>query len=348
MARKAIDVHTHVYLPRYRDLLLERTSLPRIVKADDALRLVILPGEDADETTASGRPIGGEYFSPERKLAYMDAHDIDISVLSLANPWLEFLEPGEAPAAATVLNEDLEGWCEQSGGRFYGFGVLPISAPNACAEEVERIAKLPHLRGIILGATGLGSGLHDPRLIPVWERLEALNLTAFIHPHHGVGDDLFADTGHTLKLALGFPFETTVALARLILAGTFDRFPDLSILAAHAGGTLPFLAGRIDGAAKTDAVSFNLKAPPSSYLKKIFVDAITYSPETLACAGAMTGWDKLMFGTDHPFFRPDLPDHLLDAGPWSSPCDNQAVIDQLKEDRAAAIYRDNAVRQLRL
>ncbi len=346
--RGAIDVHTHVYLPRYRDLLRDRTAVPRIAGNGDDLRLIILPGEDAEASTAAGRPIGGEYYSPERKIAYMDAHDIAVSVLSLANPWLEFVAAAEAPAIATALNEDMEGWCEASAGRFYGFGVLPVTAPEACAAEVDRIAALQHMRGIILGASGLGAGLDDPRLLPVWERLEAHGLMAFIHPHHGIGDDLFAGTGHTLKLALGFPFETTAALARLILSGTFDRFGGLKILAAHAGGALPFLAGRIDGSAKTDAVKFNLAMPPSAYLERLFVDAITYSPETLACAAGLTGWDRVMFGTDHPFFRPDLPDDALDRGPWSSPTENQAVIDALSADRAAAIYRANAIEHLRL
>ena len=346
--RAAIDVHTHVYLPRYRDLLRARGTVPRIAGAPGDERLIILPGEDADTSTSAGRPIGGEYFSPERKLAYMDAHDIAVSVLSLANPWLEFVDAAEAPSVATTLNEELEDWCASSGGRFYGFGVLPITAPEACAAEVDRIAALPHMRGIIIGASGLGTSLDDPRLVPVYERLEANGLVAFVHPHHGVGEDHFAGTGLTLKLALGFPFETTVALARLILSGTLDRFPGLQILAAHAGGALPFLAGRIDGSAKTDLVKFPLKQKPSAYLARFMTDAITYSPATLACTAELCGWDRMMFGTDHPFFRPDLADDVLDAGPWSSPTDNQAVIDALAPDRAAALYRGNAARLLRL
>lgn len=344
--RNTIDVHSHVYLLRYRDLLRSRGAVPRIAGEHDDLRLLILPGEDAEASTAMGRPIGAEYFEPERKIAYMDAHDIAVSVLSLANPWLEFVEPTEAPQLATLLNDDLEDWCVASGGRFYGFGVLPVTAPDACAAEVERIARAPHLRGVILGASGLGGGLDDPRLWSMWQRLEASGLVAFIHPHHGVGDDLFAGTGHTLKLALGFPFETTIALARLILFGTLDRFPNLGILAAHAGGTLPYLAGRIDGAAKTDTVKFPLRSRASTYLSRIMFDAISYSTATLECAASLCGWDRVMFGSDHPFFRPDLPPSELDAGPWSSATDNQAIIDGLSSERAAAVYRTNAQRLL--
>jgi len=348
VGRAAVDVHSHVYLPRYRDMLRARDRVPRIGGPDDDPRLIILPGEDAEASTAAGRPIGGEYFSAERKIAYMDAHDIAVSILSLANPWLDFVEPGDAPALATALNEDLEGWCAGSGGRFYGFGVLPITAPEACADEVRRIAGLDHLRGIIIGASGLGAGLDDPRLHPVWEALEGEGLTVFVHPHNGVGGEHFAGTGHTLALALGFPFETTIAVARLVLAGILERFPRLKVLVAHSGGVLPYLAGRIDGCAKTDAHAFPLTMPPSAYLASLMVDAISYSPATLTCAAALCGWEKVMFGTDHPFFRPNLPDDRLDAGPWSSATENQAVVDGLGSDRARAIYRDNAARLLDL
>jgi hypothetical protein len=77
---KAIDVHTHLYLPGYMDLLRSRKEVPRVIPPppDSPIeapeRLLILPGEDADATTASGRPIGREYWSVEGKLAFMDAH----------------------------------------------------------------------------------------------------------------------------------------------------------------------------------------------------------------------------------------------------------------------------------
>ena len=79
---------------------------PRDAAADE--RYVILPGEDDDPTSAIGRPIGEEYFSVEEKLRYMDRHGIAISVMSLANPWLDFLPKHDAVAMSTLLNDDLQ------------------------------------------------------------------------------------------------------------------------------------------------------------------------------------------------------------------------------------------------
>ena len=248
-----IDVHSHVYLPRYLDMLRARTVVPRVADSPTGPRLIILPGEDTEASTGAGRPIGGEYVEPQRKIAYMDAHDIDISVISLANPWLDFLGADEAVPLARALNDDLEQLCAESRGRLFGFGVLPLHAPAAAAAELRRIATLPHLRGAIIGASMTGTTLDDPAFDVLWAAAEETGQFLFVHPHHGVGNEGFHGTGHALFLALGFTFETTTAIARLILAGVLERFPGLKLLVSHAGGTIPFLAGRLDSCVATDA-----------------------------------------------------------------------------------------------
>lgn len=87
----SVDVHTHMYLPKYMDILLKRTTVPRVIEAEGVNRLVILPGEDAESTTAIGRPIGREYYDVQAKLKYMDVHGIQKSVISLANPWFVYV-----------------------------------------------------------------------------------------------------------------------------------------------------------------------------------------------------------------------------------------------------------------
>lgn len=150
-----------------------------------------------ESSTSAGRPIGSEYSDPARKIAFMDTHGIDVSVLSLANPWLEFLQGVDAANMATALNEDLQAQCEASGGRFYGFGVLPFNDPDAACAELERIAKLDkvsrltrrdrdthahnhtrarththtiQLRGVIVSARGLDA----PSQLPVYQTASAL------------------------------------------------------------------------------------------------------------------------------------------------------------------------------
>ena len=114
----------------------------------------------------------------------------------------------------------------------------------------------------------------------VWSSLATKNLVVFLHPHYGVAGsapELYGpkDNGHVLPLALGFPFETTIAITRLILAGTLDRHPTLKLLLAHSGGALPQLSSRIASCIEHDpAVKGRLKHDARWYLGKLWFDAV--------------------------------------------------------------------------
>jgi predicted TIM-barrel fold metal-dependent hydrolase len=168
MKQLVIDVHTHVYLPRYMTYLRNRSSVPKVYGNPE--RLVILPGEDTG-STKSGRPIGPEYYDPHTKIQFMKDHKIDISILSLANPWLDFVEPEEAETIAQDLNSDLQAWC-QDYPQFYGFGSLPTLSLEGSLREIERIARShSKLKGVIMGTDGLGKGLDDPQLEPLFSSI---------------------------------------------------------------------------------------------------------------------------------------------------------------------------------
>ena len=347
--KASIDVHTHIYLPTYVDMLRTRGAVPRVVDRNGLSRLLILPGKDEEDSPDAGRPFGREYFDIAGKIHFMDKHGIALSVLSLANPWVDFLPPAEAVELARVFNDDMEAVCAASGGRLRGFGVLPLKAPAAAAEELARIATLTHLRGAIIGTSGAGNGLHDPALEPVWTQAARGGHMMFVHPHYGLGNAAYEGTGHALFLALGFPFETSVAIARLILAGVMDRHGALKLLVAHAGGTLPYLAGRLDSCVGTERqVDFALKAAPSEYLKRMYFDSIGYHSPALLALIALVGHERVMFGTDHPFFPPR--DAALDLATclWPSPQENYAAIEGLPVAQQQAVLNANARRILRL
>jgi aminocarboxymuconate-semialdehyde decarboxylase len=337
----AIDVHSHVYPGRYVALLRTRGAVPRIVTRDGQDRMLILPGEDADSSTSVGRPIGSEYWDGARKVAFMDRHGISVTVVSPTNPWLDFLD--DAAVVATEINEDMEALCAGSAGRLYGMGLLPVRDPGAAAAELERIAALPHLRGAVIGTIGAGRGLDDPAMDVLWAAAERSGMMIFVHPHYGLGNEALAGYGHAMPLALGFPFETTAAVARLILSGAFDRFPGLRLMVAHAGGVLPYLAGRLDGCVAGDAHSpVRLRHEPSSYLRGLYFDAIGYQAPTLALLISLVGVERIMFGTDHPFFPPHVSNAELDRTEWHSPAVHRTVLAALGPDAEAAILSGNA------
>ncbi|KAF9491355.1 amidohydrolase 2 [Pleurotus eryngii] len=332
-----VDVHTHVYLPRYADLLRSRSAVPRIIPAaagstdsKPSERLLIL-----DHEPSGGRPVGPQYWSRDEKLGFMDKHGIDVSIVSSANPWLDFLPAPDASDIAIKLNDDLEEYCSSSPiisdqhiKRLYGFGMLPLVpgiSTSALLDSVQQISLLPHLKGLIMGTRGVGKGLDDEALDPVWEAIEKEKLVVFLHPHYGVDSNAWGEkeNGHVLPLALGFPFETTVATTRLILAGVLDKFPDLRLLLAHSGGALTQLSSRLASCIHHDPlVASRLKHDARYYIGRLYYDAVSYGSEELqfvadaigrsdkyhsssADAGCiLPGSQRMMFGTDHPFFPP--------------------------------------------
>ncbi|OQO14791.1 hypothetical protein B0A48_00173 [Cryoendolithus antarcticus] len=356
-----VDVHTHVYPPKYMDLLRSRTAVPYIRSFPDnpdaGDRLVILPAEDT-ESTSRGRPIGSEYFDIKQKLAFMDQHGIDISVISLANPWLDWLPAESAAATAREINDDVERMCAEHERRLYAFGTLPLSAPiKEVVAEIGRLASMKHMRGVIIGTSGLGSGLDDPKLDPIFAALEKHGQLIFLHPHYGLPTSVFgpraSDYGHVLPLALGFPLETTIAVTRMLLSGVWDRFQNLNVLIAHSGGTLPFLAGRIesciahDGHLKSQGALEGRRSVWDILKRNVYLDAVIYADVGLKAAIEASGFDRVMFGTDHPFFPP------LGEGEkeWLSvKMNSDAVRSALSDDPSAAdaVMGRNAVRILKL
>ncbi|KAL8739405.1 MAG: hypothetical protein Q9190_007792 [Brigantiaea leucoxantha] len=320
--RRVVDIHAHLYPPSYLSLLSSRTEPPRLLslpQGEGSPRLIILPTDNDPSLpeSARGRPVGPEYSSIEEKLNFMNTHEISTSVISLANPWLDFLPAKEGADVAIVVNNEMEQLCASAEpGRLYAFGTLPLSASTEeVAKEVLRLQTLQHVRGVILGTSGLGRGLDDPLLDPIWAALEQNQTLIFLHPHYGLPAEVFGpraqEYGHVLPLSLGFPMETTIAFIRMHLSGVFDRYPKLKLLIAHAGGTVPFLAGRVQSCVHherhfRDAEGWekHRKTIWEVLKKNVWLDAVTYSDTGVKAAAEVVGTERVLFGTDHPFFPP--------------------------------------------
>jgi predicted TIM-barrel fold metal-dependent hydrolase len=366
-----VDIHTHMYPPRYVQILESRTSIPLIRKFPGAKdpRYIILPAEaeslekmTGDEKShLPGRPVTSHYSSLKQKVHFMDTHKIDVSVISLANPWLDFVASEEAGDTAKVVNEEFSSMCAEYPGRLYFFATLPLTAPpEVLLASIEHVKGLKYCRGVILGTSGLGKGLDDPELIPVFKGLAKHGLMIFLHPHYGLPSEVWGprateEYGHVLPLALGFPMETTIAVARMYLAGVFEEVPDLRMLLAHSGGTLPFLAGRIESCIVHDGhlVREGKVGPGRRTIwqvlkEQVYLDAVIYSDVGLKAAMDASGVDRLMFGTDHPFFPPLTSD---EQGEWESMTWNKAAIEKALSagsEGALAVLGGNAAKILRL
>ncbi|MGN6187728.1 MAG: amidohydrolase family protein [Conexibacter sp.] len=318
-----IDCHSHLYPRSYLDLLRARDVAPRVTGEPPHERLQFFAGEEK----TGGRPIDASYWSVEAKLAFMREAGIERSIVSLGNPWLDPLDPADAHAAARDINAELAALGPATGNRLVGLGVLPQDTVAAAVAAAGEIAATPTLYGVANGARMCGRLLDDPDLDPLWQVLERERLPIMVHPHYSVPDPALAGRGATLPLALGFPSETTFAVARLVLGGVLQRFPRLTVVAVHGGGTLPYLAGRLDAIWRADAAAQErLPVPPSEELRKLALDALVYAPGPLAAAAELVGPERLMLGTDHPF---DIAD----------PAGNLAAIERVFAGPAAASVR---------
>lgn len=139
----------------------------------------------------------------------MDAHNIDISVISIGNPWLDIVDPHEAAQKAREINDDMNASCLEYPGRLFMFGALPLSGTvEEIVAEVHRLRGLSCVRGVVMGMGGLGKGLDDERLDTVYAALQEEEMTVFLHPHYGLRADVYgpraAEYGHVLPLALGY------------------------------------------------------------------------------------------------------------------------------------------------
>lgn len=323
--RLVVDVHSHLYPEAYVELLKSRADIPYIRRFPPSNQLCLCnrPPQNSNNSNASapnkvppGRVLHPHYYDISEKIAFMDHHQIDMSVISLGNPWLDFLPSDSAGRVAEDINDATNDICTQHPARLFFFGVLPLSAPeDVILAEIARLKTISQARGIVMGTGGLGEGLDDPKLLPIFKALAESAMPIFLHPNYGLPGPVWgsrgSDYGQVLPLSLGFPMETTIAMTRMFLSGVFDTVPDLQIIVAHSGGCLPFLAGRVEACIEHDKkweadgkLSSDRKTLFDALRKNIYLDGVIFDKIGLRAAVEAAGADRVMFGTDHPFFAP--------------------------------------------
>jgi predicted TIM-barrel fold metal-dependent hydrolase len=294
-----VDIHSHLYPDWFIDFFRDRTEVPRVVADADGERLLLFTTQSGEE---SGPMLTDSYTTVAAKLDFMRMYGIDCSVVSLGNPWLEVFEPDESLDLAHDANARMAALAEETSGRIIGMGVLPRADPADIARVVEQVAQTPGLRGVISSTTIGGLPLDDARLDPVWEALAATRSPLMIHPMMAAVPEELSGYGIAMSAGIGFPFKTTIALARLLLGGVLERHAGLRLVAAHGGGALPFLIGRLEGTLDSEARG----SSPRESAGQLLLDAALYDAGSVRLTADLVGADRLMFGTDHPFPNADV------------------------------------------
>ncbi len=212
-----------------------------------------------------------------------------------------------------------------------------MQEPPAAVSELERAARLPGVRAVYIGTNVAGRDLSDPAFTPVFERCQEFELPVFLHPLTVIGTNDRLKPFYLSNL-LGNPFDTAIAAAHLVLGGVLDRFPRLHVLLPHAGGAIPYLAGRVQHGQRVRPENMDkAKRPFGAYLRRFTYDTISHSPEALSWLINTVGADRVMLGSDFCF----------DMG-YDRPRDIITKRLKLKRADQARILRDNAARLLGL
>lgn len=317
-----IDVHTHLYPRDYLEALSRRTEPPYVRKdSADLWTFRIFPDDP-------GRPVVDSYWSVDEKVAFMDRHGITTSIVSLGNPWLDPFEGDEALALAQTLNAWFASLETRTNGRVLGMGCLPSNATVAEIVQVIRdIEATPGLHGVVIGTRLLGLPFDSLELEPIWTALGESDVPVLVHPHYGVGVSEMDGYGHSLPLALGFPYETTLALTKLSMSGVLERHPGLKVIGSHGGGALPFLAGRLDGCWAPDEHARERHGnSPTTGFRNLYLDALVYHPRAIRAVVDLVGPEQVMFGTDHPFEIADPQANLAALREALAPEDQDHVL----------------------
>jgi aminocarboxymuconate-semialdehyde decarboxylase len=255
----------------------------------------------------------------------MDERNIQTHVLTLSGnmPWW-WAGDADALKLAQLVNDAALEAHTQYPDRFLTGLALPIKQPDAALQELNRMAGKPGVRAVGLPNSMNGQDyLFAPEYLPLLARCEELGLPLLFHPldfppnYYG-GPERLAGPSF-LYNTLGFPFEHANTAEKFIVSGHLDRFPNLQILLAHAGGAFPFIAERLAHAVEKTASNVKLQHPYKDYIRRFHFDTLTYSLPGLRYLIDTVGLDRVVIGTD-VFAAMDVkqPTYLVDQLKLSS------------------------------
>jgi uncharacterized protein len=334
---RKIDVFTHIYpagffgklmklAPDFKDTGKRSRGVPMLVDLDERFRV-------------------------------MDRFEGYQQILSLPTPPLEVMAgPAQALELARSANDGMAELVARHPQRFPGFvASLPFNDPDAALRETRRAVDELGARGIQIFSNVLGKPMVAPEFLPLFEAMTAYDLPMWLHPYRGatISDYQSEDRSQfEIWWTFGWPYETSVAMARMVFAGLFDRFPTLKIITHHMGAMAPYFAGRLGpgldqlGARTSDedlsAVLKTLRKRPIDYFRMFYGDTALFGAyEATVCGLGFFGVDHVVFASDAPFDPEKGPMYIRET---------IAVVDRLPVSAAdrERIYWRNAAALLKL
>ncbi|UCE31848.1 MAG: amidohydrolase family protein [Burkholderiales bacterium] len=288
-----IDVHTHMLNDAWVAALRERGGPAYSVRELAGQQAVHMHG-------APFMTLQPGMFDYALRIENMDRAGVDIAIISLTCPNVFWGGEDSSTRLAQLMNDDMAQRQQQWPDRIRWFATLPWQYPQRALAELERACAAGAV-GVFVTANVSGTSLTDPSLAPGWDAIDDRGLPVLVHPSAPPGVREMDVFSYNLVASVGFTFDTTLAVSRMIFDGFFDRYRRLKIIAAHGGGYLPYLAGRLDICFRNMApCRERIDRPPSSYLRQIYFDAVLFTQEALELCVGVAGPDQVLYGSDYP------------------------------------------------
>ena len=232
----------------------------------------------------------------------MDKHGNLRHVLSVATPPLEHVVgPEDSIELAHVANDEMAELLAKYPDRFIAaVACLPLNNIEAALDETDRAIKTLNFKGVQIFTSIHGKPLDSPEFMPLYEKMAAYDLPLWIHPVRDRDVPDYPNEEHSrygIWMLVGWPYESTVAMARLVFSGVMDSFPGIKFITHHCGAMVPYFANRIGAQGRKW-----LKKPTIAYFKMFYADtAVNGSLPALECGYSFFGRDHVVFGTDMPY-----------------------------------------------
>jgi predicted TIM-barrel fold metal-dependent hydrolase len=280
------------------------------------------------------------------RLKSMDDNGITMQVLSVDSAGANLLSAEQGPAFATQYNDSIADRIKGFEHRFTAFAHLPMTAPLAAADELERAVRGHHFRGAMIRGLTQDQFLDQPQFAPIFERAERLDVPVYLHPGlppKSVADMYYSGlpTHNGMAEALacygwGWHAETALHVLRLLYAGVFDQFPKLNLIIGHLGEMLPMMMARSEKAFKPGNGGANQRPLTETFHQQVHLTTSGFFTQPpLQLALDTFGVDNLMFSVDYPFSTNEMGAEFLHAI-------------NLPDEQVAKIAHGNADKLLRL
>ena len=283
------------------------------------------------------RDVSKNCWDPHTRIEECDKYEVDVQVLSTVPVMFSYwAKPKDTSDLSMILNDHIADLVTEFPKKFIGLGTLPMQDADLSIKELTRLKEIKGIAGVQIGSHINGWNLDDPRIFPILQAAQDLDLSVFVHPWQMLGSDRM--NLYWLPWLVGMPAETALSICSLIFGGVFEKLPKLRIAFAHGGGAFPSIIGRLEHGynVRPDIVATHNKHNPRDYIGKFYLDSLVHEPSVLQYMIDLFGADCIALGSDYPFpLGEENPGKMIKNM-------------KLEKNIVSALYADTAIKWLNL